>query len=125
MQMETRTRITLLFPPPCTLWQHYALNDVLDELTKLCGGITRSMPLSAFDAAKIFRGQWFDSVRGRVTDEEDAVVIFADAPFKMDNIALRTYLMELKIDCQCDFEQDIIWITIHHIDRIAAHDYVR
>jgi len=27
--------------------------------------------------------------------------------------------------CQQDFDQDVVWITVHHVDRIAAYDYAR
>jgi len=31
-------------------------------------------------------------------------------------------LSNLKLRCQRDFEQDLVWITIHRVDRITAHD---
>ena len=38
--------------------------------------------------------------------------------------ALLAYLDRLKMRCQQDFGQDIVWLTINPVDRIATADYV-
>ncbi len=112
--LETRTRITLLLPAPTTLAQHYLVTDVFTELTQVCGGLTASS-----DIPPVFGGWWYDSVQ---VVEDKILLIFADAPTVSTDPDLLKYLDGLKQQCQDDFVQDIIWITIEEINRITAGD---
>jgi hypothetical protein len=125
--LETRTRITLLLPAPSTLPQFFLLDQVLDQLIAVCGGVTTSPTsgpsLAAYDSS-LFAGRWFDAHTGETVSDAN-VFIFGDAPLLPDDPVLHEYLDSLKVACQQDFEQDIIWITLHAVDRIADNDYLR
>jgi hypothetical protein len=92
---EARSRISLLLPAPSSQPEFLLLNDVLDELIGLCGGVTVSSI-----APSVFDGWWIDG----------------------DANALRAYLQRLKIRCQHDFHQEIVWIVHHPIERISEGD---
>ncbi len=118
MPIERRSRITLLLPAPADLPEFLLLDDVLTELIQLCGGITvSSLGPSAFD------GWWVD-VAGRTVKDAN-VLILADVNAPPDASALLAYLDQLKMRCQQDFGQDIVWLTINPVDRITTADYVR
>ena len=118
MPIERRSRITLLLPAPTDLPEFLLLDDVLTELIQLCGGVTvSSVAPSAFD------GWWVDDAGRTVKDAN--ILIFADVNAAPDSAALLAYLDRLKMRCQHDFGQDIVWLTINPIDRIATADYVR
>lgn len=53
------------------------------------------------------------------------MLIFGDALLERNAPALVTYLGRLKRDCQHVFGQDIVWITVHGVVRIATDDYMR
>lgn len=40
----------------------------------------------------------------------------------LDDPDLSRYLDGLKLACQVDFGQNLIWVTVHRVDRIAAYD---
>jgi len=113
---EARTRITLLLPAPLTPTQYTRIDQVLTELTQACGGVTFSSPNPS-----VFAGRWVNPSKEE-PDGDDLVLILADAPVLPDAPSLAAYLSNLKLRCQRDFEQDLVWITVHRVDRITAHD---
>jgi hypothetical protein len=121
LPLESRTRITLILPIPDSLGQFFLLDEVITNLTELCGGVTTSpiFPEPHHDSA--FHGWWHDTRHGGVVNDAN-VLLMADAPLLGSNLALQSYLDTLKLRCQEDFRQDIVWITIHAVDRIAGHD---
>ena len=117
MPIERRSRITLLLPAPTDLPEFMLLDDVLTELIQLCSGITVSSVVPS-----AFAGWWVDDAGRTVKDAN--VLIFADVNAARDSAALLAYLDRLKMRCQQDFGQDIVWLTINPVDRIATADYV-
>ena len=124
MPLESRTRITLILPAPALLHQFFLLDDVMTNLTVLCGGVTSSpvFPEPHHDSA--FHGWWHDTKAGGVVSDSN-ILLVADAPLPTTEPLLHTYLEILKLNCQEDFAQDIVWLTIHPVERIADSDYVR
>src|SRR5437870_425607 len=117
MPLESRTRITLLLPAPKTYPQYLLVDKVLSDLVQICGGVTLSSDIPA-----VFRGRWYDAhMFATVTDE--LLLIFADVPVPSDSTNLTYYLDRLKLRAQREFTEDIIWITIHDVRRIATDDY--
>lgn len=117
MPLETRTRITLLLPVP-TMYPLYLLVDqVLTDLILLCGGVTHSPDIPA-----TFHGRWYDT-NAHATKHDDLMLLLGDvhAPLRSQNLA--SFLDRLKHRCQRDFSQDIIWITVHEVQRVATDDY--
>jgi hypothetical protein len=113
-----------MLPRPTNDDQLVALHSTLDELMRLCGGITTSIvpELNAMDKS-VFQGRWVDQ-KTNETFNEEAIMVVADAPPGPEDDDLCEYLEALKIKCQHDFEQRIIWLTVQPVDRIASHDYV-
>ena len=127
MALETRTRITILVPSPTTAAQIIVLNDALDELIAFCGGITTTHTSGQTPAAydsPLFAGCWFDTKTNNVVQDGN-VYIFGDAPLPVRDHDLQGYLEVLKVEWQQKFEQDIIWIIIHEVQRVANDDYRR
>jgi hypothetical protein len=60
---ERRSRITLLLPAPTTQPEYLALDDVLTQLIRLCGGVTTT-PL--YPSA--ISGWWIDGLGATVED---------------------------------------------------------
>ena len=119
MPREIRTRILILLPIPKTLPQFYAVMDVIDELERTSGGVTRS----DYYAPEIW-GQWFDQWQGKRVEDE-LVLVISDDVAALDDPHLESHLEQIKIDAQIALNQDIIWITTDKIYRIATHDYVK
>ena len=119
MPVESRTRITLFLPAPSTLGRYLLADAVLSELVQICGGVTASL-----EVPSVFMGRWFDA-SAQQTREDANVMVLADAPVPPERPGLVEYLETLKLRCQQDFVQDVIWMTIHGVGRIAANDYVR
>lgn len=117
MPTERRTRATILLPAPTNLGQFLLLDKILTGLTRACGGVTVSSHLPS-----VFDGWWIDDTTGNTARDEN-VVIMADAPAPSTNLVV--YLERLKRQCQMDFNQDIVWVTINQIERIATDDGVR
>lgn len=116
MTPETRTRITLILPAPQTTIQYVRIDQILTELTQTCGGVT----ISSLDPS-VFAGRWYNpSEEG--TEGDDLVLIFADSHVPPEAPSLAAYLSNLKLRCQRDLEQDLVWITLHLVDRITTHD---
>ena len=95
------------------------MDAVLSELVQICGGVTASL-----EVPSVFMGRWFDA-SAQQTREDANVMVLADAPVPPERPGLVEYLETLKLRCQQDFVQDVIWMTIHGVGRIAANDYVR
>jgi len=117
--LEPRTRVTLILPTPTTPAQHLLITDILTSLVQVCGGVTVSSRLLTG-----FEGLWFDPNDQQIKGDQNLLVL-ADAPLAPTAPALALYLDALKPRCQRDFQQDIIWVTIHPVDRINTDDYVR
>jgi len=116
MPTELRSRITLLLPAPTTIQQHILVDAVLTDLIRLCDGVTVSA-----QAPPVFDGWWFDDAAEQVKGDKN-LLILADAPMTPDSAPLLAYLDGLKLWCQRDFEQDLVWLTVHLVDRITTHD---
>jgi hypothetical protein len=63
--------------------------------------------------------------RRRGTVKDAKVLILADVNAPPDSSALLAYLDQLKMRCQQDLGQDIVWLTINPVDRITTADCVR
>lgn len=118
MPVESSTRITLWLPTPTTLPQWYLVDGILTELIRTCHGATMSS-----DIPPVFDGFWVDS--NQRTQQDANILIVADAPVPLGDAALAIYLDRLKPRCQRLFDQDIVWITVHLVNRVATEDYVR
>jgi len=118
MPVERRSRLTLLLPAPIDLPEFLLLDDVLTELIQLCGGVTVSAIVPS-----VFDGWWMDAAERTVKDAN--VLISADINAMPDSAALLAYLDRLKVRCQEDFRQDIVWLTTNPVDRVATGDFVR
>ena len=118
MPLETRTRITLLLPAPKTYPQYLLVDQVRTDLTRLCGGVTHSTDLPA-----VVSGRWLDA-QTQTTQRDDLLLLFGDShvPFHSPNLAY--FLDRLKVRAQRDFAQEIIWVTIHEVYRVATDDRV-
>jgi hypothetical protein len=124
MALEVRTRITVILPYPANQYQLFSLHSALDKLTELCGGITvSSLPDAGNEGKIIFLGRWIDP-ETKQTLNEPAILILADAPFALNDAEFHERLETMKVKCQHGFNQRVIWLTIHRLDRIASHDYV-
>jgi hypothetical protein len=104
-------------PSPTTQPEFLLLNDVITELIDFAHGAT----VSSLNPP-VFDGWWLD--QGRSIQDAN-VMIIADVAAEPDVPALIAYLDRLKRRCQHDFDQDIVWLTVHPIDRIATDDRVR
>jgi hypothetical protein len=117
MYLENRTRITLLLPSPTTPDQHVLVNNVITSLIKICNGVTVSS-----DSPPVFAGWWIDNNSKQLVQDVN-LLILADAPVPLEDDDLMSFVVALKIRCQKDFEQDIIWLTLHSIGRVNTDDY--
>jgi hypothetical protein len=119
MGIESRTRILILLPIPKTLPQFFDVLNVLDELEQVAGGATRT----DYYVPEVW-GQWFDMAQGERV-EDDLLLIIADHPSSVTDPHITSHLEQIKLDAQIALGEDIVWITIHGVMRIAAHDYVK
>jgi len=71
-----------------------------------------------------FEGLWFDTVYQQIKGDQNTLIL-ADAPVVPNATVLTAYLDALKIRSQHEFQQDIVWVTMHAVDRISTDDYVR
>jgi hypothetical protein len=116
MTTEVRTRITVILPFPRTIAQLRLVNQLLTQLTLLCGGVTRSTTV----ISPVFRGLWITP--NQVVQRDAITLIFGDIPVSIKSQNLERYLSRLKLRAQHDFNQTIVWITIHEIVRISTGD---
>jgi hypothetical protein len=121
MPIESRTRITLILPLPFLLREFFLLNAVLTDLTQLCGGISTTSMFWHPGKDPVIQGWWYDSNK-RKTVEDSNVLVFGDVLLSATDDLLQDYLDHLKATCQEDFEQDIVWITLHQVERITTAD---
>jgi hypothetical protein len=119
MPIEHRIRVTLILPTPTTSTQHLLVTDILTNLVQVCGGVTVSSRLLTG-----FEGLWFDPDDQQIKGDQN-ILVLADAPIVPNLSALNAYLDVLKTRAQHEFRQDIIWVTMHPVDRIDTNDYVR
>lgn len=115
MSVELRSRITLFLPAPTTLPQHFLIEGILTGLMEVCGGVTVSS-----DVPPVFTGSWIRD-DGRKVDDTNLLVL-ADAPMAWDDPGLLVYLERLKLRSQQAFAQDLVWVTVHEVQRIIAYD---
>lgn len=118
MSIERRSRITLLLPAPAALHEFLLLDAVITELIQLAGGATVSSILPP-----VFDGWWLDGAGVTVRDAN--VLVTADVNVPADDPALLTYLDALKLRCQRDFQQDIVWMTVQPVDRVTTGDFMK
>lgn len=118
MPLEVQTRITLLLPAPTTVSQFQLVDKVLTGLIRVCSrvGVSAMLP-PGFDI-------WRFNPNTLQTEQEGNLLIMADTPVPVGAPGLLVYLEALKLQSQRDFAQDIIWVTIHRVERIATHDHV-
>jgi len=115
MPRQTLTRITLFLPAPSTLRQHYLIDDVITDLVEFCKGATTSQQIPP-----VVSGYWLN-LHGLV-EEDQNVLIIADAEQDIDDANLNSFFENLKFIAQIDFNQDLIWITLHKVERVATDD---
>jgi len=101
-----------------TLPQWYLVDEILTDLIQACGGATMSS-----DIPPVFDGFWVDS--NQRTQHDTNILIVADAPVPLGDADLAIYLDRLKPRCQQLFDQDIVWITAHPVNRVITDDYTR
>ncbi len=116
MPVEQRLRITIILPAPTDLGHFLLLEKILTGLARVCGGVTVSPRLPS-----AFEGRWIDDASQTIEDE--SVLIMADAPSGSQRIT--AYLETLKRHCQMDFNQAVVWVTTHPVERITTDDGVR
>ena len=116
MPVEARTRIAILLPAPTTFPLYLLVDQVLTDLTTFCGGATHSI-----DISPVFRGLWLDVIT-RTVKSNEIMLIFGDANVPRTSPGLQLFLDRLKLRCQRDFSQDIIWITVQDIYRVTTDD---
>ena len=116
MPTEPRGRITLILPAPTTNAQHLLVDRILTDLIEVCDGVTVSA-----QAPPVFDGWWLDQADQRIKGDKN-LFILADAPVPPENPRLLAYLDGLKLRCQRDFVQDVVWVTVHRVDRVTTHD---
>jgi hypothetical protein len=109
------TRITLVLPIPRSPEHNRDLRRILNELVLFCKGVTFS------PTENPFFGIWEEDV-GKNEDAQ-RILIIADAPNLINDPLLVAYLEYMKLRTQRIFGEQIIWLTVHRIDRISAHDY--
>lgn len=99
------------------------MEATLTVLTTLCGGLTTTStsPPGSWNDATV-EGHWIAPDTNRISEAN--VLIFGDAPLPLNDTALYDYLDTLKVRCQFDFDQDIVWITLNSVDRIMTEDFV-
>ena len=118
MPRESRSRVTVLLPAPDTLHEFLLLDAVITELIEIAGGVTVSSIVPS-----VFDGWWRDTAATTVADAN--VLIVADVGVATDDPSLLLYLDALKVRCQEDFQQDIVWVTVHQVDRITTGDFLK
>lgn len=118
MPSERRSRTTLLLPAPATLHELLLLDAIITELIQLAGGATVSSILPP-----VFDGWWLDGAGVIVRDAN--VVLAADVSVPPDDEDLLAYLDALKLRCQREFEQDIVWMTLHSVNRVTTGDFMK
>jgi len=123
MPLEIRARITLLLPQPTTRRQHRFIDLVVSNFIRICGGVTLTLKGLPTGLPSIFSGWWLDE--NQQIKGDAILLIFADAPVSLQSPALIAHLERLKLGCQRAFDQDIVWTTIHQVERIATHDFLR
>ena len=124
MVLEQRTRVTVIFPHPTNQDQFRALQASLDEFVSICGGVTTStFPDWDKKDEVSFLGRWLDPETEEVLNEP-AILMIADALFSLEDVDFMENLETVKIKLQREFNQRVIWMTVHRLDRIASHDYV-
>jgi len=119
MPLEPRTRIILILPAPTARQELKLVNKTLSYLLKLSGGLTATSSIpSSFD------GWWLNPRTGKL-EQEPTLLIIADVPRRLSDPKLLLALDKLKLRCQKDFFQKIIWLTLHEIQRVNTDDNVR
>jgi len=116
MPRQSLTRITAILPVPTNLGGYLVVDEFISDLVQFCGGATVT---SQFPSA--IHGRWFDPSAQKVL-EEDTILILADTPVPINSSDLQAYLDIFKLHAQEDLYQDIIWITLHQVERIITHD---
>lgn len=116
MSLESRTRITLQLPAPATADQNLLVDAILADLIQLCGGVTATS-----SSPSVVDGWWLDIHNVPVRDTN--MLVLADAPLPPDDVDLLAFLDKLKLRCQREFSQDIIWVSVHRVERVSTDDF--
>lgn len=118
--LERRTRVAFFVPAPSSRSPHDRfLNDIFSELNHDFGGVTYS---STFPAA--FHGLWLDSDTGLPDADNNILVTFDVALSESDDgfRDLLAYLAALTSRLQGALRQKLIWMVLHPVWRVTAHD---
>ena len=94
----------------------------------MCGGITTSpIPNNLqSNASSVFQGGWIDPEDpNEMVVHEGAILVFADALVAVGDPEFCREMEALKLDAQQDFNQKIIWLTTHRVERTTTHDFQR
>lgn len=117
MARDPFTRITVVFPIPSSPAHSRVIKRVLDEWVSLFGGAT----FSPQEPHSIF-GLWQDD-NGEV-ENASRMLAFTDAQLPIDDPLLNAYLDYMKIRCQRELGEKIIWIMVQSLERISTYDNV-
>lgn len=113
---EQLTRLNIVLPAPLLLSDFYLVNNLVDDLVSFCGGATSTLAIPP-----VINGIWYDHNLGHTVDDLNMLVI-ADTPLSIDDPDLASFLEDLKFVAQIDFQQDLIWLTLHSIQRVTIAD---
>jgi len=117
MPLELLTRISVLIPFPATYVQFLLVDQIITNFEQTFGGITYSDNI----IIPTFQGQWYDRATKR-TDYDQHTLVWSDARIPISDAVLQDYLDRLKQQTQFDFNQKIVWITLHEVHRVTTHD---
>ena len=117
MAQDPFTRIIVVLPIPLSPEHSRVVKRVLDEMVSLFGGVTFSP-----QEPPSFFGMWEDD-HGEVENAKRMLVI-TDARLPLDDPLLNAYLDYLKIRCQRELGEQIIWMTMQSLYRISTYDNV-
>jgi len=121
MTVERRSRVTLLLPAPTTPEDFRAVDSILTDLIAVEGGGGATATLQN---PPVVEGWWYDAVPREVVRDAN-MLVFADVRAAVDSPALIAFLEALKLRAQRQMRQEIIWVTLHEIHRVATHDRER
>ena len=114
--MDPMTRVTIFVPPPQGAAQHMRLQEHIRALLEYGGG--RAVANTPFPSHL----QFYHLNINLQLDWERGILFIFDLFKSVWHDDLRQRLGQLKRQLQQEFGRDMIWITIHEIQRIMEGD---
>ena len=114
--MDPMTRVTIFVPPPQGVDQHRLLQEHIRALLEYGGG--RAVANTPF----LSHLQFYNLNINMQLDWESGILIFVDVFRRTWHSDLRERLGQLKRQLQQEFGREMIWITVHEIERIMEGD---